>query len=188
VTRLLFARHGETAWNREGRFQGHADPPLSDEGRHQAHELADRLADTPLAAIYTSDLARARETAEIVAASRGLAVHVVAGLRENDVGSWTGLTIDEIRERFADDFGRWQSGQGFGWSDGERYPEMAARVVAAVRGIVASHPDSSVLVVTHGGPLRAIRAHALGLDYETSRQTFGGLANCELCEVELDPG
>lgn len=188
MTRLLLARHGETAWNRERRFQGHADPPLSDEGRRQARQLADRLADTPLAAIYTSDLARARETAEIIAARKGLAVDVVAGLRENDIGSWTGLTVDEVRGFFPDDYVRWESGQGFGWRDGEQYPEMAARVVAAVRGIVAAHPDSSVLVVTHGGPLRAIRAHALGLDYEASRQTFGGLANCELCEVELDPG
>lgn len=188
MTRILLARHGESTWNRERRFQGLADPPLSEEGRRQARELADRLAETPIAAIYSSDLRRARETADILAERKRLTVHLVTDLRENDIGSWTGLTADEVLSRFPDDYRRWQSGEGFGWPDGEQYPEMAARVIAAVRGIVAVHPHSTVLIVTHGGPLRAIRAHAQRLDYQSSRQKFGGLANCEVYEVELDPG
>jgi broad specificity phosphatase PhoE len=188
VTKIFLARHGESAWNRERRFQGHADPPLTDEGRRQAAALADDLADAPIEAVYTSDLARARETAEIVAQRKGVRVHVVSALRENDIGSWTGLTAEEARARFPDDYRRWESGEGPGWSDGEQYPEMAARVLAALREIVAAHPGGSVLIVTHGGPVRAIRAHAHGLDYRASRRAFGGLANCELCEVVLDPG
>ncbi|HEU0337127.1 MAG TPA: histidine phosphatase family protein, partial [Gaiellaceae bacterium] len=97
---VLLARHGETDWNREGRFQGHADPPLNDLGRAQARELADRLAREPLAAVYASPLRRAYETAEIVAATHDLPLRSVAGLREVDVGSWSGLTRSEIEARF----------------------------------------------------------------------------------------
>jgi broad specificity phosphatase PhoE len=92
VTTILLARHGESDWNRAKRWQGFADRPLTELGREQAVALADRLRDTELDAIYSSDLHRARETAEIVAGSKGLRVEVVRDLREVDVGSWSGLT------------------------------------------------------------------------------------------------
>src|SRR5438876_6692501 len=91
VTTLILARHGETDWNRDGRFQGHADPPLNDRGREQARSLADALADQPIEAIYSSDLRRAHETAQIVAQRQGLEVLVDPDLRERDVGEWSGL-------------------------------------------------------------------------------------------------
>ena len=106
VTTILLARHGETDWNREGRWQGWADAPLNDTGRAQARELAEQLRSTPFDAVYSSDLSRAHETAEIVAAPHGVPVISDAGLREIDVGSWSGLTRAELQERFPDGTGR----------------------------------------------------------------------------------
>src|SRR5579871_2475081 len=108
MTTLLLARHGETDWNSERRWQGHADRPLNDTGRAQAAELAESLDGTAIAAIYSSDLARARETAEIVAARLGLTVVLDPGLREVDVGDWSGVRHDEVAARFPEGFARWQ--------------------------------------------------------------------------------
>ena len=102
MTTILLARHGETEWNREGRWQGWADPPLNDAGRAQARTLAEELRTIPFDAVYASDLRRARETAVIVAAPHAVPVLTDAGLREIDVGSWSGLTRREIEERFPD--------------------------------------------------------------------------------------
>ena len=100
MTTILLARHGETDWNREGRFQGWADPPLNATGCAQAVELSVELMAEDLAAVYSSPLRRAYETAEVVAASRGLEPVTVDALREVDVGSWSGLTRAEIDARF----------------------------------------------------------------------------------------
>jgi broad specificity phosphatase PhoE len=147
VTTILLARHGETDWNRELRFQGHADEPLNDTGRAQAERLARSLRDEGLAAVYTSDLLRAAETAEIVGSVLGLPVVRDARLREIDVGSWQGRTRAEI--------------DGAPW-DGESYDDHRARTVAALLPIAARHPDEQVLVVAHGGTLRRIQEVALG--------------------------
>ena len=158
TTTLILARHGETDWNREGRFQGHADPPLNDTGRAQAARLAEMLADEPIDAIYASDLRRAHETAEIVAAGRNVDVVVEPDLRERDVGEWSGLTLPEIEERYPDELRRFREE---GTSVGESREALAQRVVAAVRRIADAHPAGHVLVVTHGGALRTLR-HAAG--------------------------
>jgi len=147
VTTFLLARHGETEWNREERYQGHADPPLNETGWAQAEELADRLADERIDAIYSSDLRRAAETAEIVGARLGLPVEHEPGLREIEVGSWQGLTKAQIDDR--------------PW-DGETYEHHAARVTQALREIAARHPDGRVLVLSHGGSLRRVQQAVLG--------------------------
>jgi broad specificity phosphatase PhoE len=158
TTTLILARHGETDWNRDGRFQGHADPPLNDTGRAQARQLAETLADEPIDAIYSSDLRRAHETAQIVAAAKGIDVVVDQDLRERDVGEWSGLTLPEIEERYPDELRRFRDE---GVSVGETREALAERVVAAVRRISEAHPSGHVLVVTHGGALRTLR-HAAG--------------------------
>src|SRR5581483_3361612 len=109
VTTILLARHGETDWNRDQRFQGHGDPPLNDHGREQARNLAVRFAadPEPLAAIYASTLRRARETAKIVGEHLGLHVETHDGLREVDLGSWSGLTRAEVEHAFPEGFRRW---------------------------------------------------------------------------------
>jgi broad specificity phosphatase PhoE len=147
VTTFLLARHGETEWNREERYQGHADPPLNATGRAQAEELANSLVEEQVEAIYSSDLRRAAETAEIVGARLGLTVAQEPRLKEIDVGSWQGLTKAQI--------------DGRPW-DGETYEHHAERVMLALREIAARHPDGRVLVVSHGGSLRRVQQAALG--------------------------
>ena len=97
---LILARHGETDWNRDGIWQGHGDPPLNELGRRQAAELAERMADVEIEALYSSDLRRAYETAEIVGRAKGVEITADPDLREMDVGSWSGLTTEEIATRF----------------------------------------------------------------------------------------
>ncbi len=187
MTTVYLARHGESDWNVERRWQGHADRPLTDRGREQAQALAARLAGVELDAIYASDLRRAWETAEAVAVPRGLEVVRRPELREVDVGSWSGFTRDECADRFPDAFLRWQEG-GSGWDDGESYEDMGVRIVTAVQQLAAEHPDGSILVVSHGGPIRAVHAHALGVDIATHRRTGPVEPNARLSSVSVEDG
>jgi broad specificity phosphatase PhoE len=171
VTTLLLARHGETDWNAAGRFQGWADPPLNATGRAQAEALAERLAELPFAAAYSSDLRRAYETALIVARPHHVPVVVDEALREIDVGSWSGLTRAEIDARFP----------GADHHDGETREQHAARVVAAVQRIAHAHPGERVLLVSHGGSLRALRRHALG-------DAVHPIENCGVFELRFRDG
>ena len=179
ATRILLARHGETAWNRIGRWQGHADPPLNEAGRRQAELLAEDLLGDGIAAVYSSDLRRASETARVVGARIGLPVVEDAALREIDVGSWSGLTRAEVRERFPDGFARWLDGE-IG-HDGETREQLTERVVAAVERIAGAHGGQTVLVVTHGGAIRALRRHAAG-------DPGDAIENCGTLAVELVDG
>jgi broad specificity phosphatase PhoE len=182
VTTILIARHGESDWNRERRWQGHADRPLNERGREQARALAERLAHVELDAVYSSDLRRARDTAAVVADRQGLEVQVMPELREVDVGSWSGLTRAEAEERFPDGFRRWRSGFP-GWEDGETYDAMTDRVVAAVERIGHENEGGRVLVVSHGGPIRAFHAAALGLDVHAYRRLRPVEPNARLSAV-----
>ncbi len=154
---LLLARHGETAFNAERRWQGHHDSPLSAAGRAQAQALAGRIALDRPAALYSSDLPRARETAEAIAQRAGLEPVYDARWREVDVGEWIGLAPEEVEARHPEGYARWLAG-GTGWEHGESYPEMAARGLAAARDIAERHAGSQqpVVCVTHGGVIRAI--------------------------------
>jgi 2,3-bisphosphoglycerate-dependent phosphoglycerate mutase len=169
MTTILLARHGETDWNREKRWQGLADHSLNARGREQARALAEQLEALPFSAIYASDLRRAHETALIVAERRGLVVTTLRELREIDVGSWTGLSYDEVKERFRDAYTQMRTRTGRGWEGGETYAEMGRRVLKAMHWIARQHPGDAVLVVTHSAPIRTVRAHALGLDFATDR-------------------
>jgi alpha-ribazole phosphatase len=187
VTTLLLARHGETDWNRARRWQGHADRLLTARGRTQAADLAARLTDIALDAAYSSDLRRARETAEPVATTHGLELVQLPELREVNVGSWQGLTRDEAEIRFPAGFERWREG-GTGWDDGESYGEMSARVLAAVERIANEYRGGRVLVVTHGGPIRAIHGAALGMDVEAYRRIRPVEPNARLSAVCFEQG
>ena len=148
MTDLLLVRHGETDWNAEGRLQGHTDRPLSDYGREQARRLAADLEAEDLEAIYASDLARARETAEIVGERLGLPVVLDPDLREKDWGNWEGLTsVERDRVEFA----------------GESTEAHQERMLHALRRIAERHPAGRVLVVTHGGSMRRVQTKVLGL-------------------------
>ncbi len=187
TTTILLARHGESDWNRSKRWQGFADRPLTDLGRRQAVELAARLEGTDLDAVYSSDLQRARDTAEAVARSKGLEVGTTPDLREVDVGSWSGLTRAEAEAQYPDAYGRWLQG-GEGWDDGETYEELRERVVRAIQQIAKRHEGERVLVVAHGGTIRAIHAAALGVDVHTYRRIQRVEPNATLSAVCVDEG
>ena len=161
ATSIVLARHGETDWNRDGRFQGHLDPPLNERGRTQARELAESLARFDIAALYSSDLRRAAETAEIVGARLGLVAAADAGLREIDVGAWSGLTVDEISARFPDAYARWRAGQ-LDAHGGETREAFSARVVGSVLRAARDHPGGRIAVVAHGGVIRTVQRYVLG--------------------------
>ena len=187
MTTILLARHGESDWNHERRWQGHADRPLTERGREQASALAERLEDIRLDAVYSSDLERARATAKVVAAARGLELRQLRALREVDVGSWSGLTRGEAEQRHPDDFARWLQG-GTGWPDGETYEAMSERVLRAIAQIVAEHPEGRVLVVSHGGPIRAVHAAALGMHVHEYRRLRPVEPNARLSAVCTENG
>jgi probable phosphoglycerate mutase len=165
VTTLLLVRHGETDWNADGRLQGQTDRPLSDFGRRQARRLADELADEELEAIYSSDLTRARETAEIVGARLGFPVVLDPDLREKDWGTWEGLTVVERdRVEFV----------------GESSEAHQQRILRALRRISERHPGNGrILVVTHGGSMRRVQTAALGLALPVVENCGRWLCACE---------
>jgi broad specificity phosphatase PhoE len=171
VTTILLARHGETDWNVERRVQGHSDRPLNERGRAQARALADELEGEQIDAVYASDLARAHETARLVAERIGLEVTVLPELREKNFGSWEGLTDTEVLARFPD------AHRG-AWGDGESSEDVASRVVRALHRIAADHHGGRVLVVAHGGPLRVVLRECAS-DHE------GPIANCHLVRIEI---
>jgi broad specificity phosphatase PhoE len=187
VTTIFLARHGESDWNVEKRFQGHSDRPLTERGRKQARALADLVGAEKIDAVYTSPLSRARETAEIVAARAGLEAVALPELREVDTGSWSGLSRADVEARFPEGFTRWRSG-GSGWEDGESYEEMAERVIGALRKIAEDHPDGRVLVISHGGPIRAIHAAAEGLAIKDYRRLKPVEPNARLSAVAVENG
>ena len=187
MTTIFLARHGESDWNVEKRFQGHSDRPLTERGRKQARALADLVGAEKIDAVYTSPLSRARETAEIVAARAGLEPVALPDLREVDTGSWSGLSRADVEARFPEGFARWRSG-GSGWEDGETYEEMAERVIGALRTIAEGHPDGRVLVISHGGPIRAIHAAAEGVAIDDYRRLRPVEPNARLSTVAVENG
>jgi broad specificity phosphatase PhoE len=188
VTKIHLVRHGETDWNRELRWQGQSDVPLNARGREQARALGASLTNVPLAAIYSSDLRRAAETAEIVAEQLQLPLRVDAALREIDVGSWQGLTLTQLRVRVPEAVTRWEETGERGWDEGESHDDMLRRVVEAIRSIAVRHSDEEVLVVSHGGPIGALKALAAGLDYPRERRLLPRSDNCEACVIAVEDG
>lgn len=187
VTTLVLVRHGETDWNRDNRFQGHADPPLNETGRRQARALAAGLRGEPFAALYTSPLRRARETAEILGAELALEPGEASSLMEVDVGSWSGLTRSEVEARFPDGFARWLA-YGHGWDDGETYAELGARVVAGLSRFGERHAEGIVVAVTHGGPIRSALAAADGVAYDVARRSIHVIGNCAMVRLAIRDG
>jgi broad specificity phosphatase PhoE len=174
MTEILLVRHGETDWNLERRVQGHTDRLLNETGRAQALALAESLVTEKLDGVYSSDLARARDTAALIAVRHGLDVIETTELREKDFGSWEGLTETDILARFPD------ANRGE-WGDGESSAEVAGRVVAALTQIAAAHLGGRVVVVSHGGPMRAVLAHF-------GREVLGPIANCDLVRLIVSDG
>lgn len=169
-TRVLAIRHGETAWNVDSRIQGQLDIPLNDKGRWQARRMAAALADEPLEAIYASDLARAFETAEALAAATGVAVRGEPGLRERAFGHFEGQTFAEIEQRWPELSLRWRRREpDFGPVGGETLQAFFDRVAATARRLVAGHPGGTIALVAHGGVLDCLYRLAARVELNASR-------------------
>ena len=155
ATTLLLARHGETDWNREHRWQGHADPPLNEVGREQARELARRARRrSARRGLLERPAAGARDGRDRGGRRTGSRCVAMPALREIDVGEWSGLTSDEIEERFPAGWERHAAG-GDGWEHGETHDAMSRRVVAAVAELAAPIRTGTSCCVLHGGAIRA---------------------------------
>ncbi|MDP2777935.1 MAG: histidine phosphatase family protein, partial [Anaerolineales bacterium] len=169
MTELWLIRHGQTDWNLTGRWQGQAPdaPGLNEAGRAQALALRDELKDVRFSAIYSSEMLRARQTAELIAEPLGLTVTLEPRLREMNLGAWEGMLSSDIEvqnpqelaERARDPFHA-RAPQG------ESPLEVAERVIAAVNDIATKHQDESVLIVAHGVSLAVIICHALGIQID----------------------
>lgn len=171
VVRLVLWRHGQTPWNAERRFQGHADVPLDSTGREQARSAARYLAAMHPAAIFSSDLARAAQTAEYLSRLSRLPVQTDKDLRERGGGAWEGLTDAEIRARYPAEYGTWNP------PDGEPVTAVADRVSAAVGRIADSLDGGSLAVlVSHGAAINLGISRLLGLPEPI--RVIGPLANC----------
>jgi broad specificity phosphatase PhoE len=156
-TRVMVIRHGQSTWNASGRWQGHADAPLSGLGTAQATSAA--AAVPPVEAIWSSDLERARATAAIIGGALGLPVQVDPRLRERNAGAWTGLTRAQIETGWPRYLGQHKRPAGF-----EDDEAVLARVLSALSDVQRSHPGGEVLVVTHGGVLRALERYCGAID------------------------
>jgi probable phosphoglycerate mutase len=163
-------RHGETAWNAEGRVQGQTDVPLSAAGEAQARAVRSALAGMRFTALYASDLARVRQTAAPTAAALGLELRLDARLRERHYGKFETLTYAEARERLPGDYARFRDKDPeYDFGSGERLRDFHARAIACVGEIAARHAGEAVLVFTHGGVLEMVYRHALGRGLQSVR-------------------
>jgi 2,3-bisphosphoglycerate-dependent phosphoglycerate mutase len=170
ATRILAIRHGRTAWNADGRIQGHTDIPLDETGLWQAQQLALALADDELQAIIASDLQRARQTAAPLAACKGLPVQLDAGLRERGFGDFEGLGFAQIEQRWPEQAAAWrQRDPDFGARGGEVLRDFRTRVVAAVERLALAHRGQCIALVTHGGVLDLLYREATRLALDAPR-------------------
>jgi broad specificity phosphatase PhoE len=174
---IHLARHGQTAYNHEGRFQGHLPVPLDATGREQAAALAEAATKVEIATLWCSPLARARETADIVAARIGLEPREDARFVETDTGDWTDLSFAEVKAFDADGFARYErSDPTFRYPGGESFAEQQARVMDGLRDLWAHREALPALVVCHRGCIRLALAALLGDESEGARE----IANASL--------
>jgi broad specificity phosphatase PhoE len=165
--RVLLARHGESVWNAERRFQGNTDVALSARGRAQAEALGRALRGYRVAAAYVSPFRRARETAELALRESGVPLTVIEELRELSLGQWEGCTVEEIRAQTGDPYRAWlRAPHDCPPPGAEPLPVVSERVRAAVDRIVAGHDHGDdVLIVSHGGVISVYACHLLGCSF-----------------------
>lgn len=178
VTRILAIRHGETAWNVGNRIQGQLDVPLNDTGRWQARRLGAALADEAIDVIYTSDLVRARETAQALAGGAGARRLVPdTGLRERHFGIFEGKSWAEIEEHWPLESERWRRRDpAFGPEGGETLTQFYERAVAAATRLARAHPGQTVALVAHGGVMDCLYRAATRAGLQASRTWLLGNA------------
>lgn len=174
--RLFVVRHGETPFNREMRYLGTADAPLSPAGVEQAERLAASLGPLPLQAVYSSPLSRASETGRRIAEARQMDLRLEPRLREQAFGEWEGLTRSEVLERDGDRLLRWESDLGLAPPGGESLLSVQERTLDLVEELSRLHPGEWIALVSHVGPIKAVLCATLDAPLATARRMF------------LDPG
>ncbi len=184
----MLVRHGQTDWNLARRWQGHLDIPLNENGRRQARLLASRLATLPIKAIYSSDLVRASETAEIVAKRLKIQPILDPALRERNGGSFQGLTFEELQEQFPVMWRRvrleYATPPG-----GESLYEVAKRLTSAFEAISRRHKGEMVMLVSHGGALNLLISHIVGLPLgQPAKISLRGNTGLSIIEIGDDGG
>lgn len=165
TTRVYFIRHGSTELSAEDRFAGAIDVKLSEEGRHQARSLGERLAHEPITAVYASPMQRTVDTAGLIAAPHGLEVQKIDGLREIAHGRWEGKTRAEVEQEFPEEYHRYEHDPfTFAPQDGESGLQVTARALPALLKLVETHYDERLIVVSHKATIRLILSSMLGFD------------------------
>ncbi|HVK60643.1 MAG TPA: histidine phosphatase family protein [Bdellovibrionales bacterium] len=182
---LYIFRHGETDWNRSFRFQGSTDIPLNDTGRAQALVLREFFRENPVEAFFSSDLHRARETAEIARGETKVPIIVDSRLRETNLGLAEGLTHEEVQRQFGDLAKSWSSASKEDWHvafpEGESKFQHLARLLDGLKDLLTRHPYEKVGVASHGGAIRRLIHH---MRPELSEPVM--IANCVLYEMHFD--
>ncbi|MCE2851342.1 MAG: histidine phosphatase family protein [Roseiflexaceae bacterium] len=177
---IVFVRHGETAYNASGRYQGHTQISLNERGFQQAHVVAQRLRYTRFDALYSSDLLRAIQTADAIAQYHTLPVIQHAGFREIDVGLWEHLTVTEIATNYPQHFAIYKQTPGRAvYTGGESYAHMQLRAMSALMEVIDQHPpEATIGIVCHGGTIRALVCAFLHIDIDYYPQMW--IDNCAI--------
>jgi len=164
MTRLCLVRHGQTDWNLEGRYQGQSDVPLNENGQAEAKSLIEQLDGNIFSAVYSSDLIRARQTAEGIADHVGLTVRIEPRLREINQGEWEGVLVEDIKARYEEIWSqRTEDPANVRPPGGETVREVATRVYAALDDIAHIFPNGQVLIVSHGLSIATAICHDRGI-------------------------
>lgn len=187
MTRLCLVRHGETDWNAGKRIQGHIDIPLSTLGHAQARAVGNALKDEGFAALYSSDLTRARQTAEATAHLAHLPLHLDPGFRERHYGIFQGLTYSEWETRHPEAYTRHKARDPqFVPEGGECLHDFAARLAANFESVAQCHAGASIAIFTHGGVLDIVYRQATGMPLAAPRDF--AIPNCGISWVEIENG
>lgn len=174
ATRVFFVRHGANRMTAEDRYCGSSNPPLSDEGRRQAQCAAKRLASEPIAAIWSSPMIRAQETARTIGNVHGIAPMLEPALREVSHGRWEGQLQADVKTRWADEYKQWSADPfNHAPAGGETGRAVLERAWPAVLKLVANHSDQTIVIVSHKATIRLIAAKLLGIDPQRYRDLLG---------------
>ncbi|MBQ3401763.1 MAG: histidine phosphatase family protein [Synergistaceae bacterium] len=184
--RIILARHGQTEWNKEFKFQGRTNVQLTEEGKRQAHSLASRLSSWPPEVIYTSPLDRAKYTASAIASRFNLEPVILPELEEINFGTWEGQSLIALENEHHEEYSRWRSDPFFNPPEGaEDWEHLSTRLSRAVK-VMLDGPQRRIIAVSHGGIMRALYAVFLGLN---PHKTWNiDVANCSMSGIEIHKG
>lgn len=189
MARVIFVRHGQTTWNDLGVYQGHTDIPLNEIGFKQGAKVAQRLKKEKVAAIYSSDLLRARQTAELIAEEHNLTVITMPEFREIHFGVWEGKSYKDINKLYPEMLKIWLTDpKNLKIPEGETFPEMLARAWQGLTKILLNHKNETVIIVAHGGTIGALLCSILDMDLKNLWRIRQGNTGITIVEFYEDKG